>query len=101
MIPNKAKHVVVMRRDDKTRVRLTVTLEVTWRGEILWNSTVATCGYRKKNWENVITWDYARQRLKPETRDAHDLNTILNHVTALEIHDAKEALWYQLRPVLS
>jgi hypothetical protein len=95
----KPKHEVILKRNDKSRVKIVVSFSPTRRyDEYEYRVQVWHCLPRKRKFFDTHkeTWEF--QKMSMEDRQEHILLSYWDYVTVEEVEAVKLALWEKLRP---
>lgn len=92
-------HEKIIKRADKSSVKIITSLIVVWGNSIRWESDVYIKAPRKRIWKAVYsTCDYMYRKLSLADRKIYALNKGLEHVTKEELFQARLELWEKLNP---
>lgn len=96
------KHEKIIKRDDGSRIRITVTLSIDWhRDEPTWGFIVHKCDKGKRTWITPVDHDeYRWRRLGVEARRAEDHRRSLTLASEGEVESAMTELWQKIKPSL-
>ena len=93
-----AKHEEIIKRDDGSRVRIRVELQITFRG---WEYRVMIhhCLPRKRTWSNCYDSDgHEYRKLGMEERRIYVAGKESDYISDSEIRGVKLKLWESLKP---
>lgn len=94
------KHEKIIKRDDGSRVRITVELVVEWcRNEARWSFVVHSCDKGKRKWKTPVNHDdYSWRKLGMEERREEDHRRSLQLASPQEVEEAMLELWQKIKP---
>ena len=88
-----------IRRDDGSRVKISVSMRELDRNRIAYKEEVEVCAKGKRTWNRSFSRDdYSYRRMSMEEREAHVLICNRKIATEDEILAAKLELWELLKP---
>lgn len=94
------KHEKIIRREDKSRIKIKVSFFSDFRGNS-YLCSVLTCPKGKRKFVNaVVTDDWNRRKLSMNEREVYDHRQQLKYVSEQEILEAKLELWEKLKPTI-
>lgn len=94
------KHEKIIKRDDGSRVRITVELAVEWScPEARWSFVVHSCEKGKRIWRTPVNHDdFSWRRLGAEERREEDNRRSLQLASSQEVEEAMMELWQKIKP---
>jgi hypothetical protein len=96
------RHEKVFKRDDGSKVRLTVELNVDFgSSKPRWYLRCDTCNKGKRTWLSTVEDDYFFRKLSHDGKRQHITKVALLHVSENELTQTMEELWQQLKPSVS
>jgi len=94
----KTKHEKIIRREDGTRVKISVSIYADYRGAN-YSTKVKYCQFGKRKWIDAIEYDDFRYRkLKNTERTEFIKQARLKYASDSEFLEAKTELWNKLKP---
>ena len=96
------KHEKIIKREDGSRVRITVSLLVEWsRSEPRWSFVVHRCEKGKRTWTTPVNHDdYSWRKLGMEEKRNEDHRRSLTLASKDEVESAMIELWEAIKPSL-
>lgn len=94
------KHEKIIKRDDGSRVRITVELAVEWnRDESRWSFVVHSCDKGKRTWRTPVNHDdFSWRKLGTEERREEDQRRSLTLASREEVEQVMLELWQKIKP---
>ncbi len=93
------RHEKTFRRDDGSRVKVEVRLEIEYGRKPVFTYWAGACQPRKRTFISATNHDdYSWRRLSREDRDKEDMRRILSVATADELHEVAMELWDLCKP---
>lgn len=94
------KHETVLKRDDGSKaVIYTAIRAISHSDDVVFNQEVWTAEKGKRKLKpSFSTDDYTWRRLSREEKAIFEMNSMLEHVTKIELHQAKLELWEKIKP---
>jgi len=94
------KHEKIIKRDDGSRIRITVNLVVEWsRTEPSWSFVVHSCDKGKRTWTSPVNHDdFSWRKLGMEERREEARRRSLTLASTKEVEQAMLELWQKIKP---